>query len=137
MKFRIKKFKDWFNQAERTLNSIKNDIKGEDYNWACFKAHQASEFALKSFLYGVGMQTYGHSIKKLASRIEKFHKKNIFDRNCLIQLDKYYIPTRYADAFPSGSPYSFYSKKDGDSAYECATSILQKVKLLKEKYYKK
>lgn len=37
MKFRNNKFNDWFKQAEKTLKSIKNDIVGGDYNWACFK----------------------------------------------------------------------------------------------------
>lgn len=83
------------------------------------------------------MQTYGQTIKQLASRIEKFDENKIFDTDCLIQLDKYYIPTRYADAFPSGSPYSFYSKKDSDSAYKCATLILENIKELKENYYNK
>ena len=40
--------------AIRTLKSAEHDVEHGDYNWACFKAHQAAEKALKSLLWGVG-----------------------------------------------------------------------------------
>ena len=40
--------------AIRTLKSAEHDVEHGDYNWACFKAHQAAEKALKSLLWGSG-----------------------------------------------------------------------------------
>jgi HEPN domain-containing protein len=34
-------------QAEATLASAKRDKEAGDFNWSCFKAQQAAEFAVK------------------------------------------------------------------------------------------
>ncbi|MCS7131019.1 MAG: HEPN domain-containing protein, partial [Archaeoglobaceae archaeon] len=58
-------FERWMKQAEQTLKSSERDKNAKDYSWACFKAHQAAEFAIKGLLYGLGIMTYGHSLKRL------------------------------------------------------------------------
>jgi len=55
--------------ARRTLESARRDVEGGDYNWACFKAHQAAEFAVKGLLYGVGKPARGHSVFKLLEAV--------------------------------------------------------------------
>jgi len=58
-------FERWMRSAEATLSSARRDAEGGDYGWACFKAHQAAEKALKALLWGSGNPTYGHSLKRL------------------------------------------------------------------------
>ncbi|MEW6675100.1 MAG: HEPN domain-containing protein [Nitrospirota bacterium] len=47
-----KEFQRWFKQAEHNLKSSKADAEDGDYDWACFKAQQASEIAILSFIEG-------------------------------------------------------------------------------------
>jgi len=52
--FDQEEYRRWMKQAEATLSSAKRDKDYGDYNWCCFKAQQAAEFAVKGLLYGVG-----------------------------------------------------------------------------------
>jgi len=40
-------FSRWMRSSTRTLESARRDLEAGDYSWACFKAHQAVEKALK------------------------------------------------------------------------------------------
>ncbi|MDD1745191.1 MAG: HEPN domain-containing protein [Candidatus Methanoperedens sp.] len=44
------------------------------------------------------------------------------------ELDKHYIPPRYPDAFPSGSPFEYYTREDADKCIKYAESILAEVR---------
>ena len=48
--------------ATRTLESAKHDADHGDYNWACFKAHQAAGKALKALLWAVSVFVFICSI---------------------------------------------------------------------------
>jgi HEPN domain-containing protein len=128
MKFKAQEFRAWYDQAERTLNSAKNDQLKEDHNWACFKAQQSAEFAMKAVLHGSGIPAFGHSVKILAETVATLSSPPRFDYECLTTLDKYYIPTRYADAFDQGSPFAYYTERDSERALECAYAILTVIK---------
>lgn len=39
-------------------------------------------------------------------------------------LDKYYIPTRYPNAFAEGAPTDYYTKRDAEDSIDHAKSIL-------------
>ena len=76
--------------AKKTLESSSSDINAEFFNWSCFKSQQAAEYALKAYLRGVGMDSYGHSISGLISKIGL---SDDFIRYGKL-LDKYYIHIR-------------------------------------------
>ena len=61
----------WMRSAMKTLNSVKGDLERGDYNWSCFKAQQAAEFAVKALLHGLGIHAYGHSVSKLIMEAPK------------------------------------------------------------------
>ena len=93
----------WVEMARRTLRSAERDLLGGDYNWACFKAHQAAEYVVKGVLHGLGMDAHGHSISALLAKLPReFSVMDIMDGAKL--LDKYYIPTRYPNAWSERSP---------------------------------
>ena len=62
-------FERWKRSALRTLESARRDLDGGDYNWACFKSHQAAEKALKALLWGVGRPRSGHALTLEALKI--------------------------------------------------------------------
>lgn len=118
-------YKRWFETAKRNLESSRGDLERGDYNWACFKAQQAAEMAVKALLHGLGMPAYGHSISKL---LEQLRDKGFSVDEDLMQaaktLDKYYVPTRYPNAWSEGMPYDYYTRLDADKAIEHAQRIL-------------
>jgi len=89
-----------FENAKHSLGSSRGDLERGDYNWACFKAQQAAEMAVKVLLYGLGVPAYGHSISKLLEQLRD-RRSNISED--LVQaaktLDKYYVPIRYPNAW--------------------------------------
>jgi len=116
----------WLNSARKTLESAHGDLERGDFNWACFKAQQSAEIATKALLYGLGVPAYGHSVSKLLSSI-RFKEVSVSDKvlGCAKALDKYYIPTRYPNAWVEGAPHEYYTKEDADNAITCAKIIIE------------
>lgn len=119
-------FERWFRTAKRNIESARGDMGRGDHNWACFKSHQAAELALKALLHGLGLPAYGHSLTRLLSEIAN-RKINVpidlFDY--ARELDRYYIPTRYPNAWPEGSPFEYYTGVDAEKAIYASERILQ------------
>lgn len=115
----------WVSTAKRTLESARGDLARGDYNWACFKAQQAAELAVKALLHGFGMPAYGYSVSRLISDISSrgitvpgevmYYAKT---------LDKYYIPTRYPNAWVEGVPYEYYVEQDAVNAIKYVEEII-------------
>ena len=43
-------------------------------------------------------------------------------------LDKFYVPTRYVDAWSEGIPYEYYTRGDAEAAVRAAERIIAFVK---------
>ncbi|HIQ00218.1 TPA: HEPN domain-containing protein [Candidatus Bipolaricaulota bacterium] len=125
----LAEYRRWFGQAEHTLASARRDAEGSDYSWACFKAEQAAQLALKALLIGQGVAAFGHSTRELVEKVrglglEVPHQVEAAARG----LERHYIPSRYPDAYPSGSPYQFYDREDAERALEQAQAVLDFVR---------
>ena len=126
MLFDEKEFSRWMKSARRTLTSAHHDLEVGDYNWACFKAHQAAEKALKAFLWGVGRPRTGHMLPMLLNYIRELGvqvPKDI-DEAC-IRLNKMYTPTRYPDVWSEGIPEDFYSESEAREAIDLARRVIE------------
>ena len=114
----------WIRSSKGTLRSAKGDLDRGDYNWACFKAQQAAEFAVKALLHGLGLHAYGHSVSRLLTKLPK----DLVVRENLIQaaktLDKYYVPTRYPNAWTEGIPEEYYTREDAEKSIKYAEEII-------------
>lgn len=114
----------WIKSSGGTLSSARADLKRGDYNWTCFKAQQAAEFAVKALLHGLGLPAYGHSVSGLLTKLPK----DLRTQEGIIQeaktLDKYYVPTRYPIAWAEGTPEDYYTKQDADKAIKCAEAVI-------------
>ncbi len=121
----VEEFNRWISMSKRTLESARGDEERGDYNWACFKAHQASEFALKALLYGIGKPTRGHSITHLLNELNNIIQVSgdIMDLGRF--LDKFYVPTRYVDAWSEGMPYEYFTRNDAETAIKAAERIIK------------
>jgi HEPN domain-containing protein len=108
----MERSKDWLDEAIGDLEHARKDEEGGFYNWACFSAQQAAEKAIKAVFQKTGAEAWGHSVADLLKELAMKHgvPEELFDVS--LELDKAYIPTRYPNAHPSGSPRSRYTKKE-------------------------
>ncbi len=118
-------YERWMEQARHTLSSIKADLEFGSYGWACFKAQQAAELALKAFLRGAGRPAFGHDLRELAIALSEYCRPSDDLMEDALFLSKFYIPPRYPYAFPSGAPYQFYTRREAENAFRFASRILE------------
>ncbi|MCS7186710.1 MAG: HEPN domain-containing protein [Armatimonadetes bacterium] len=122
-------FERWFRQAEQTLRAAEHDIAGGFWNWACFKAEQAAQFAVKGLLKALGEPAFGHSLTRLVGDLEEVGVAIPADVLAASRLlEREYIPTRYADTYPSGSPYEFYDRERAEGALSACRTIMDFVR---------
>jgi HEPN domain-containing protein len=114
----------WIKSSRGAVNSAKGDLERGDYNWACFKAQQSAEFAVKAVLHGLGLPVYGHSVSALLTKAPKDLQVNEKIMQEAKTLDKYYVPTRYPNAWAEGTPMDYYTKSDAQEAIKCAEDII-------------
>lgn len=120
--------------AEYTLESANEDFEHKRFNWCCFKAQQAAEYAVKGLLYGFGSIPTGHSITRLIERLRrrKIDVSTIASHARL--LDRHYIPARYPNLHPEGAPYEYYDEETAKEALKSAETIINFVKKAASKW---
>lgn len=122
----VSRHRDWIRQAIRNLTSaLVNDREGL-YEEACYESHQAAEKAIKALLNYLNKERRGHSLLYLSSELNVSIPDYI--RECVIYLDKHYIPSRYPDVYDEGIPADYYTDKDSKQCIECAKKIVDWVK---------
>lgn len=117
-------FLRYWKQATHTLESAGRDNAEGDFAWACFKAQQAAEFALKGWIRSEWEFVTGHSVYSLCLKLSD--KMTVPDKilSCSLDLDKVYIPSRYPDAFDMGAPMDYFDREDAEKHIECTREIL-------------
>jgi HEPN domain-containing protein len=115
---------DWMDQAEGDLEHARSDLKGGFYDWACFSSQQAAEKALKAVFQKLGAEAWGHSVADLLEELSKSRRIPEELMDLALELDKVYIPARYPNAHPSGSPRKRYTKNEAQRIVEYAARIV-------------
>ena len=116
----------WFLQAEDDLKFVAWIAKeGVFFDKGCFVAQQAGEKALKACLYAAGKRfVLGHSLFEMVLELRK--KETSFRKieEESKRLDRYYIPARYPNGLPGGSPFQTYMAKDLEAALRDVERVL-------------
>ena len=121
----MNRWKDWLEQAKRDLKKAELDYEYKYYEWACFTAQQSAEKALKAVGYFLGFDLWGHSLTEMLNLLkEKVKFPREFEEYTKI-LDKYYIPTRYPNGFPSGKPADYFTEREAKEAINASSKILR------------
>jgi HEPN domain-containing protein len=81
---------------------------------------------LKHYLNFLNKERRGYSLLYLLLETELSIPRDI--KECIINLDKHYIPSRYPDVFDEGAPADYYTENDSKHCIECAKKILDWVK---------
>ena len=115
----------WIEQARMDLEAVRT-IAGQGLWWiACFQAQQAAEKAVKAFLYSSGERmVLGHSVAELVGRAASEDSSFGDLKPAGVQLDRFYIPTRYPNGLPGGIPAESYSEADAQSALQLAERVM-------------
>ena len=119
----------WLRQAEQDLIDASYNRDGARFNISCFLCQQASEKAIKAFLYFKEAEDiWGHSLIDLCEDAKIFDM--FFDtiKSEARQLDKYYELTRYPEFLPGGICSEAFDVNDADRAYELSSFVVGFVK---------
>lgn len=103
---------DWVDQALRDLEQAEQSMQAALHEWACFAAHQA----------------WGHTLTRLWAVLPQQDwqpgpPEGIEDR--LRLLDGFYIPTRYPDSYPEGTPGEHFGRLQSEQALLHARAITE------------
>ena len=123
-----------FKEAERWASQAKDDLRFVEwlakekifFDKGCFIAQQAGEKILKACLYGSGKrQVLGHSLVELTAELSRkdlrFKEIEAESR----RLDRFYIPTRYPNGLPGGSPFQSFTTEDLETALTDLRKVFQ------------
>ena len=120
----------WFSEAEWDLETAKILHEKGRYNATVFYAHQAAEKAVKALLYSVNEAPWGHSVRILLERYFEATNKGIISNllRYARELDRHYIPSRYPNAHPAGTPHEAYDEETSLAALKAAEEIIKFVR---------
>jgi len=116
---------DWMDQAQGDLEHARSDLEREFYDWACFSAQQSAEKAVKAVFQKMGAEAWGHSVADLLEELSSRYPVPEALIDVALELDKAYIPTRYPNAHPSGSPRRRYTLSEAERMVAHAEQIVQ------------
>jgi len=116
----------WYSEALWDLDTARILYREKRYNAAAFYAHQAAEKALKALIYSINEAPWGHSVRVLLERYIERQGLKSCDRllSFARELDRHYIPSRYPNAHPMGTPHEAYDEETAHRAIEAAEEIV-------------
>jgi HEPN domain-containing protein len=110
--------------AKGDLEHARHSAAAADFNWACFAAQQAAEKAVKALHLLHGTVAWGHSVFELLQALPESTGVNEELLEAAVNLDRCYIPTRYADAHPAGPARRHYTKANAREAVGQAEKVV-------------
>ena len=116
---------DWIEQARSDLEHARHDLAGAYFEWACFSAQQAAEKAVKAVFQKLGSEAWGHSAADLLQELAHSQEVPQSLKDAGLELDKAYIPARYPNAHPTGSPRTRYTRTEAERMLAHADGILK------------
>ncbi|MET1160665.1 MAG: HEPN domain-containing protein [Thermoprotei archaeon] len=120
------RFRDWLEEALDDYNTAQDLYRLGRYSKACFFSHQACEKILKALMIKkLGRYEPIHSVAELLRRISGIIDipRELVEK--AEKLDRFYIPTRYPNAWPWGPPYKHYDENDAKTALEYAREVIE------------
>ena len=117
--------RDWLAQSLRDLRHAISSISLDDYEWACFAAHQAAEKALKAVYQVFGYEAWGHDLVRLTRGLREL---GVQPPSVVVEyaamLDKHYTTARYPNTYTEGYPGEHYTSREAKLCVEAARTIV-------------
>jgi len=130
------RYSDWYEEGLDDYATAKDLFRLRRYSKVCYFCHQACEKILKALMIKE-LKRYDpiHSVAELLRRLSTV--LNVPKELITIgeKLDRYYIPTRYPNAWPYGAPHTHYSEEDAKEALNYAEKVMEFAKREIERDY--
>lgn len=124
-------YERWMQTAWEHLRVAGHNAAGGFFSAAVLQAEQATHCALRALLHGVGqpLAAPGHGLLSLADACRQWAGLVLDDdaRDSLARLAREYLPTRYPDALPEGTPMTHYGRRDAEWAASAASQTMTAV----------
>lgn len=131
MKSPQKEAQRWLAQAENDLQFAQLGLGEGFYAQTCFLAQQSAEKGLKALHYSQGARVVlGHSVWQLLQDLLAAYPKLSEFGDLAKELDQYYIPTRYPNGLPDGTPSEVYTQTQADQAVNEVKRLLGQIRTL-------
>jgi len=101
-------YERWRRTADSSLEMAELAAEHRLFHHACLHAERAAQQAIKGLLHGIGVATAarGHDLAMLGDAVERsigsWSTGEL--RQALARLSRHYLPSRYPDALPGGTP---------------------------------
>ena len=120
---------NWLYFADEDYLSAEIMLKARIYNKVCFLSQQAIEKGLKAYLLNCGKRLKKtHKIIDLLAECVEIEPVFKSFENEALEIDRYYIPTRYPDAVVGALPEGLPGKEQAGTALESASRIIKFLK---------
>jgi HEPN domain-containing protein len=120
-------YENWLDFAADDLKMAQLALGEELYNQVCFHAEQCVEKTLKAiYIHQKKSYPRTHKLADLLSHLPKKEFKDLPEQ--IIDLDRFYIPTRYPDALPGSLIDSLPSENDAREALETAEIVFKRIR---------
>lgn len=108
----------WWTQAMDDRAFVRDMAKEARYfDKACFIAQQAAEKAVMACMYGDGQrEVFGHAVLEFTRHLAQRDPPFAGVATHAARLDRYYIPARYPNGLPGGTPSDTFTADDLASA---------------------
>jgi HEPN domain-containing protein len=117
-------FTRWRTEADRAQRHAELAAADGLHNWACFSDEQAAKLAVKALLHGIGRGPWGHDLVALGEELGRAGLDMPESmRDALRRLGRHYVPARYPDAHPAGSPGRHYGAADTAQVLDDARAV--------------
>ena len=120
----MQRSQDWLNEARAELRAGHALLTGQHWSWCCFTCQQAAAKALKAVCEHFRAPQFGPNMNLLLQAVETFVAVTESLRMACTRLNRYYIPTRYPDAFDRGAPADQFFTADAHQAIADAEEVL-------------
>ncbi|MGQ9631774.1 MAG: HEPN domain-containing protein [bacterium] len=128
MKDKDAEARNWFIQARSEFEDALDLEKRRRFYLSLFLYQQATEKALKAFLFFKGEEElFTHSVKDLID-IAIAYDRDFESVRQAKDLDRYYVPTRYPNAIAGNVPAEFFDKpEECEDAQKLAGGVIELV----------
>lgn len=124
-------YERWYLTAETGVAAARHAAAGGFHHVAVLQAEQAAQCGLKALLHalGAGEEARGHDLLRLAGACVRLAGLGLDEDLTarLRALGNDYMPTRYPDALPGGTPADYYDKEQSATAITTSEQILGSV----------
>lgn len=118
----------WVDTAESTMASARREATAGAHHVAVFLAEQSAQCAVKAVLHGIGAtaKALGHGLVALGQAISAEVGVPVPEeaQEGMQRLSQAYMPSRYPEALPDGSPVDHYGPAHARQALADAGAVL-------------